>query len=75
MIKRKVETMTTNELIDLFRDYGIPCSYESVVAHIEQGNFPFACCARKGGAGRHQFLIFKKQALEWLEERVSEVGA
>jgi hypothetical protein len=69
---RKIETLNTSEFMDLLRDYGIPCSYHSVVAHIEAGTFPFARCARTapdGEIGKRDFLIFKREAVEWLEAR------
>lgn len=63
----KISTLTLNGLVELFRDYGISTSAETVTAGIEQGLFPFAVCARPGGHGNRSFLIFKKEAVAWLD--------
>lgn len=60
-------TMTLNELCNLMREYGIPCSNEIIAAGIEEGKFPFAISIRKGGQGPRWNLIFRKRAEEWLQ--------
>lgn len=72
MSRQRIETLTLRELQELFRDYGIPCSDVSVRAHILAGNFPFACGSKEGKPGelgKYHFLIFKREAIEWLEAR------
>jgi len=67
---KKIETMTLSELVNMFRDYGIPCSEPTVAAFIEEGQFPFASCARRQEAGNRNFLIFKSGAVRWLEAQI-----
>lgn len=65
----KIETLTINELMDLFRDYGIPCSFETVTELIEQDKLPFAVCAKPSAGRKRKPLIFKNEAIKWLDER------
>lgn len=67
----KVEVLTLNETMDVFREYGVPMGYEKLTALIDSGAVSFfAVSARAGGksgAGEVQRLIFKKPLVAWLE--------
>lgn len=65
---KRIETLSINELIELFREYGIPCSYETIRETIKQDKLPFATGVMLD-SGKHYFLIFKKGAIEWLESK------
>ena len=67
-----VKTLAIEELLSLFRDYGIPCSQESVAALIESGKLPFAICTEKEPGRRRKYLIFARGAVEWLEAHAEE---
>lgn len=67
----RIETLTLNEMINLFRDYGIPFSYEKAVAMIMQEKLPFAIGVAMP-SGNNQFTIFKRSCLNWLKERSEE---
>lgn len=65
-----VETMTMEELLKLFRSYGISCTYYKIRALVIQNVFPFAY-AIEGECNNTEFFILKKDAIDWLEERVT----
>lgn len=69
--KKIVGTLTVDEFQKLLRSYGIPCSYYSVREAIIEGVFPFAT-ATNGRSENTEFWIFEKDAIKWLEERVTE---
>ena len=66
-----VGTLTVDELQKLLRSYGIPCSYYKTRQAIIHNVFPFAW-AMKGECENYEFFILKKDAIDWLEARVSE---
>lgn len=64
-----IEMISLNEMMTLFRSYGLTCSYKPLVALIKAGKFPFAMCA-EDTEGKNVFYIFKKDCLLWLEARM-----
>ena len=69
--KKIVGTLTVDEFQKLLRSYGVPCSYYKTRQAIISRVFPFAWAL--GGENENtEFLIFKRDAIKWLEERVTE---
>lgn len=69
---KKVETLTINEALDLFRSYGVSMSYETLIAFIDEGKVSWAVSARSGGAGPYLRKIFRKPLVAWLEAMAEE---
>lgn len=67
-------TITANELLELMRDYEVPCGYEALVGYIEANKLvdadgrPFALSTRNPDTGHRSFIIFRRPAVRWLEE-------
>lgn len=66
-----VRKITVDEFLKLLRSYGISCSYYSVREAIIEKVFPFAT-AINGRSENTEFWIFEKDAIDWLEARVTE---
>ena len=62
-----VETLTINQLTELFRDYGIACTPINLGRMIIEGKFPFAQ-GTYSEKGHPVYIIRKKAALAWLED-------
>ena len=72
---KRVETLTIQETLDIFRAYGVPMSYDTLTRMIDSDRAPWAYSSRLGGAGRVMRLILKKPLVEWLDSLAEEVSA
>lgn len=71
--RKRIEYLTMNETIALFHDYGVPISYETLAAWIDERAVPWATSARIGGAGRYQRRIWRKPLVKWLEDLAEDL--
>lgn len=68
---KQVQTLTLNEMIELFRECGIPCSYYKASALIMQDKLPFASGVELP-SGQKEYLIFRNGCIKWLKEKGEE---
>ena len=69
---KRVETLTINQTLDLFRSYGVKMSFETLCAIVDEAKVPWAVSARAGGAGPYLRKIFRKPLVEWLDSMAEE---
>lgn len=69
---KKVEVLSLNEAMDLFRAYGVSMSYETLIAVVDGGKVPWAISAKSEASGNYLRKIFRKPLVEWLESMAEE---
>lgn len=69
---KKVETLTLNEAMDVFRGYGVSMSYETICSIVDEGKVPWAISAKSETSGNQLRKIFRKPLIEWLESMAEE---
>lgn len=71
-----VETLNTEEALGIFRSYGIPISFEKLVALIDSGageRAGWSVCGRKP-SGKPSRIIFRRPLIAWLESLAVEIA-
>ena len=72
---KQIQTLTIDETLTIFRQYGVPMSYEKLVAWIDNGAaLNWAVSARRGKEGNYQRTIFAKPLIAWLDSLAGEVS-
>ena len=69
---KKVEVLTLNEAMDVFRGYGVSMSYDTLCALVDSNQYPWAISAKSETSGNQLRKIFRKPLIEWLESMAEE---
>lgn len=72
-MQNEIFTMTINELLEMFRDHGVPYCYEAAAAMILQGKWSFAEGVTLP-SGKNKFTIYRGECLKWFKEKEKENG-
>ena len=68
---KKIESITLNETVQIFRTLGLQASEAKLGSGIEQGVYPFGVCINGENDKRRQFVVYKKLLDEWIDERAT----
>lgn len=69
---KQVNVLSTDQTIALFRQYGIPISFEKLTALIDSEKVDWAISVQRKNSDDRYRMIFEKPLLEWLNNLSSE---
>lgn len=66
MVAETISTLTVEETVEILRSAGMRIATESLRDGIEQKQFPFAICIKRGRGHNRMFEVFPAPLDEWL---------